>query len=67
MNPANIDIMKQNKMTDEIVTISIPATFSDFWGSCILSGNGQLWSQSMQLQAVDLFWKSKCLIACYYE
>jgi len=57
-NPANIDIMKPNKIADDIVKISIPATLNDFWGSCILSGNGQLSSQSMQLQAVVLFWKS---------
>jgi len=51
----NIDIIKQNKIADDIVMISIPATLSNFWGSWILSGNGQLSSQSMQLQAVVLF------------
>lgn len=66
MNPANVDIMKQNKIADDIVTISMPATFSDFWGSSILSGNGQLSSQSMQLQAVVWFWKSKYLITCLW-
>jgi len=55
MNPVNVDIMKQNKIADEIVTISMPPTFSDFLGSSILSGNGQLCSQSMQLQAVVRF------------
>jgi len=55
MNPANVDIMKQNKIADDIVRISMPATFSDFLGSSILSGNGQLSSQSMQLQAVFKF------------
>lgn len=64
MNPANVDIMKQNKIADDIVRISMPATFSDFLGSSILSGNGQLSSQSMQLQAVFKFWKSKYLITC---
>jgi len=54
-NPAKSDIMKPKKIADDIVKISIPATLSGFRGSCILSGNGQLSSQSMQLQAVVLF------------
>lgn len=50
MKPTNVEVMKQNKIADNIVNISIPATVNDFCGSSTLSGKGQLSSQSMQLQ-----------------
>jgi len=65
MKAVNVDIIKQNETADNIVKTSTPCIF--FNDSCIsagiLSGKGQLSSQSMQLQAVVLFCNSKCLIS----
>lgn len=51
--------MKQKKIADDKVITSTPATFRDSWISGILSGKGQLSSQSMQLQAVVVFYNYK--------
>lgn len=57
--------MKQNKIIDNIVKASIPIILNDFCGSGILSGIGQLSSQSIQLHAVVVFCNLKHLTLAY--
>lgn len=61
IKPKKVDTRKQNKTITDTVKISTPAISSDFCVSSISSGEGQLSSQSVQLQAAVLFYNLQWL------
>lgn len=70
IKPANVEIIKQNRTVDDKVKTSTPNTSNSFCMSDMVSGKGQLSSQSMQLQAVVLFYNNKfikLLLITYYS